>query len=191
MLYVLMWIAFSFFSSHFSYEVVNNNNEPLPAEEPFCYSSFQCLFAFWSKGLFGSGTSDMTNLASFKEDTGFFIGMFLYNFLGFIIINTIFSNVFTGLITDAFSNHREITEQFNDDRENFCFICDYSKEDASIDGVNFNEHLKLHGIHRYIEFLVYLFLKDQDDFTLYEKIIYDQIMDNDISWVPYKGKNKE
>ncbi len=187
MLYTFMWIAFTLFSKLFEYEVINGQNENLGIE-PFCNSSFQCLMSFWSTGLFSGGTDGMTNLVSFRNNYGIFIAIFIYNLFAFIIINTIFSNIFTGLITDAFGSHREKTTLYKEDKENLCYICNLDKTDASIKGINFKSHIKKHSIHKYIEFLIYLFLKDKNELTLHEKVVRDQIINNDISWVPYNEK---
>ena len=129
----------------------------------------------------------MTEQLSFKNNPNAYMQMFLFNFCAFILVNTIFGNIFTGLITDAFGSHREKTQHFEDDKENLCYICDYSRTVASVQGVNFEEHQQKHDIKNYIKFIIYLFLKNHDDFTLPEKIVYDFILDNDISWMPYNG----
>ncbi len=181
-----MWIGFSLFSKNFVYEVTDEATGEV-IQEPFCNSSFQCLLTFWSTGLFSGGTSDMTGLVSYKQSPNIFLQMFLYNFMAFILVNTIFGNIFTGLITDAFGGHREKTEHFEEDRDNLCYICDFSRATASVKGINFNAHIEEHSFVKYIKFLIYLFLKDPDDFTLYEKVIFDLIIENDIYWIPYKG----
>ncbi len=191
LLYVFMWISFQGFSELFTLSVIDKDNNELPESEPFCYSSIQCLLLFWSNGFFSSGTNDLTDLLSFKNHPGLFFGMFFYNMVAFIVINTIFANIFTGLIADAFNANREQTEHDEDDRDNVCYICDLTRYNASLKGIDFEDHTHQHNVTRYVEFLVYLFIKNKDDFTIQEKFIYDLIMKNDITWIPYEGDNDD
>ena len=41
---------------------------------------------------------------------------------------------------------------------------------------------------KYFAFIIYLFSKQESDLTLSERIIYDQIKENNISWVPTNEK---
>ncbi len=131
-----MWVGFTFFSSSLAYDV----GDPSGVNEPFCNSSVQCLLTFWSTGLFSGGTNDLTGQISYRQSPGYFLGIFFYNFIAFIIINTIFSNIFTGLITDSFGSNREKRKHSDYDKNNLCYICDYSRTTASLQGKSFEKH---------------------------------------------------
>ncbi len=184
-----MWLAFEFFPNMFESEVIDYNSGEY-IKEKFCTSSIQCAMIFWSNGLFDGGTDELMDMVSFRKNPGRFVGLFFYNFFAFVLIDTIFANIFTGCITDAFAAHREKTEAKIYARDNKCFICDLDREEAVERIINFEKHKKEHNIEQYIEFLIYLFTKNYEDHTLYERNIYSLIYENDISWVPIAGKNE-
>ena len=188
-LYIFMWIGFVGFYNLFEFDVIDKEGNSYT--EPFCSSSLQCLLIFWSTGFINSGTSDMFNIISFAKNPWFSIGIFFYHLFAFIIINTILSNVFTGLITNGFDLFNDKTKQKQDDIENKCYICNLSKNKADLKGIKFNKHIKEHSLLKYGEFLLYLFTKETIDFTPQEKYIYDKIWDNDISWVPNESDDDD
>ena len=191
LLYIFMWIGFLAFSELFSYETVDRNNNGFEEKEQFCSSSIQCLLVFWNTGLFKEGTEELMNRVSYKYHPGLYVGIFFYNMVSFIIIHTVFANVFTGLTSDAFSSFREISDAEKEDKETKCYICDLTASDAIVNGIDFEKHKKKHSISKYFEFLLYLFFKSKNDFNIQEKIIYEQIMRNEIFWVPYKKENSD
>ena len=186
LLFVFMWIAFLFFPEQFQEEAKTADGEDIDGEEPFCNSSFQCFMFFISQGLFDDGTHEMIGNISFRKSPGFFVGMFFYNMIAFLIIGVIASNIFTGLISDAFSEFRQITVDKNESLDNQCFICDLSRDDCENGGENFDYHRNnVHNVSRYFYFLCYLYTKNQDDFTSQEKTIWDCILTHDNSWIPH------
>ena len=61
------------------------------------------------------------------------IGIIFYHLSAFIIINTILSNVFTGLISNGFDDYYEKYEQKQDDIENKAiYICNLSKNKTDL-----------------------------------------------------------
>ena len=188
-LYIYMWIAFVGFFNLFEFDVIDKEGNSY--SETFCSSSIQCLLIFWSTGYINSGTNDMFNTISFARNPWFSIGIFIYHLSAFLFINTILSNVFTGLITNGFDDYYEKSEEKHNDIENRCYICNLSKNKADLKGINFNRHIRDHSLTKYAEFLMYLFTKDPFDFTTQEKYIYDKIWSNDISWVPNESDDED
>ena len=184
-----MWIAFVGFFNLFEFDVIDKEGNSY--SETFCSSSIQCLLIFWSTGYFNSGTNEMFNTISFARNPWFSIGIFFYHLSAFLIINTILSNVFTGLITNGFDDYYKKSEEKHNDIENRCYICNLSKNKADLKGINFNKHIREHSLTKYAEFLMYLFTKDPIDFTPQEKYIYDKIWSNDISWVPNESDDED
>jgi hypothetical protein len=184
-----MWIAFVGFFDLFEFDVIDKEGNSY--SETFCSSSIQCLLIFWSNGYFNSGTNEMFNTISFARNPWFSIGIFIYHLSAFLFINTILSNVFTGLITNGFDDYYEKSEEKHNDIENRCYICNLSKNKADLKGINFNRHIRDHSLTKYAEFLMYLFTKDPIDFTTQEKYIYDKIWSNDISWVPNESDDED
>ncbi len=190
-LYVLMWVAFQHFSQLFKKPVIDFKTGVPLGDESFCNSSVQCSMVYWSKGLFSQGTDDLIDMVSFKNTPGPFVGLFFYNFVSFVLINTIFGNIFTGCITDAFGDYREKTEKKIYSRKNKCYICDLDREVATEKVINFKVHIKVHNFEKYILFLIYLFKKEYNDHTLYERTIYKQVLKGDITWLPNANEEND
>ena len=185
-LYVLMWLAFLFFPEQFIEEAKTADGENLDDDEPFCNSSFQCFMFFISQGFFDEGTHEMIGTISFRKSHNFFVGMFFYNMISFIVIGVIASNIFTGLISDAFSEFRQKTVERKESMNNQCFICDLSRDDCENGGESFEYHRnKVHNVAKYFYFLCYLYTKNKDDLSPQEKSIWDCILTHDNSWIPH------
>ncbi len=201
-LYVFMWIGFQFFPALHTYEVVDMDNQAVEVDEdgsgnminvqePYCYSSIQCLIMYLGPGLW-DGVDDLTEQLSFKMHGGIALGIFFFNIAAFLLMDAMLSNVFTSLITDAFGDQREITDKIAKDKNELCYICNLENNDAASQGIDFVQHIKEeHDYMKYIIFIIYLFSKNPNDMTLYEKIIYDQIIDNNINWVPNNSNSEE
>ncbi|MCQ2818501.1 MAG: ion transporter, partial [archaeon] len=191
-LYAFMWISFQWFAELHTYEVVNmDNGEAYDGEnEPFCYSSVQCMLTYLGPG-FWDGVPSLSEQISYKEDPGRAIALFFFKIFAFLLMDAMLSNVFTSLITDAFSEQRDETDANVHDKEELCYICNLDSNGAAAEGIDFNKHRDEHSFMRYIAFIIYLFSKNSSDLSLYEKIIYDQIRENDISWVPNHENEKD
>lgn len=53
---------------------------------------------------------------------------FIYDIIYITFFDTMFSNIVSGLMLDAFSSLREESEARADDKENLCYICNISRE---------------------------------------------------------------
>ena len=184
-IYIFMWTGFLFFSDLFKVDTINAQNEPV-ATEPFCTSSIQCLLYFINYGIrSGGGVGDLLGTPSFKDDYWFFMKIFFYEILFHLIIVMIFANVFLGLIADAFGELREAAEVKSNDKENICFICQINSDDCANKGIDFEEHImKKHNLWDYINFLCYLYLKDENEYNLMEYKIMSSISEFNLSWIP-------
>ena len=184
-IYIFMWTGFRFFSDLFKVDTINAQNEPV-ATEPFCTSSIQCLLYFINYGIrSGGGVGDLLGTPSFKDDYWFFMKIFFYEILFHLIIVMIFANVFLGLIADAFGELREAAEVKSNDKENICFICQINSDDCANKGIDFEEHVtKKHNLWDYINFLCYLYLKDENEYNLMEYKIMSSISEFNLSWIP-------
>ena len=111
--------------------------------------------------------------------------IFFYEILFHLIIVMIFANVFLGLIADAFGELREAAEVKANDKENICFICQINSDDCANKGIDFEEHImKKHNLWDYINFLCYLYLKDENEYNLMEYKIMSSISEFNLSWIP-------
>ena len=78
----------------------------------------------------------------------------------------LFGNIVSGIILDAFAKLREDTEALNNDKSNYCYICNISREKLEKDGVKFSEHTKeKHFLWNYVFYVIYLRGKDATDYT--------------------------
>ena len=191
-IYIFMWTGFLFFNELFSVDTINSHNDPV-ATEPFCTSSIQCLLFFINYGIrSGGGIGDLLGTPSFKDNYWFFMKIFVYEILFHLMIVMVFANVFLGLIADAFGELREAAELKSNDKENICFICQVNSDDCAIKGVDFEEHVtKKHNLWDYINFLCYLYLKDENEYNLMEYKIMSSISEFNLSWIPYAGNEDD
>ncbi|MCQ2821260.1 MAG: hypothetical protein MJ252_28710, partial [archaeon] len=192
-LYILMWMAFEWMPGLFNsgvFDIDGVMDEEY--EEPFCRGVMPCLLTFLGPGFFDGGIPEFSqdNL-SYKKSYGIYIGVFFYKLFAFLLVNTLLANVFTSLITNAFDAQREEAEKKDEDEKGVCFICDFKSTEADIKGMDFGDHIKTHSIKKYISFLIFLYTKKKTDHSLYERIIYDHIKSNNISWLPYMGEAEE
>ena len=193
-LYVFSWIGFLFLPNLFKFEVVNKNNENIVdqdlevVEESVCSSSIQCILYFLNFGLSSGGSLDL-NLISFKNNYGFYLRQFFFDMLFFLFINMVFSNVFLALITDAFSEMRELAWQNEHNKVNICFICDLNKSDCIYQNKEFNIHIQEHSKWNYVNFMCKLILEDDVDFNKEEYYIWDLMKKKKIDWFPKKQDN--
>ena len=187
-----MWTGFLFFNELFTVETINSQGDPV-ATEPFCTSSIQCLLYFinyWVRS--GGGIGDLLGTPSFKDNYWFFMKIFFYEILFHLIIVMIFANVFLGLIADAFGELREAAEVKENDKENICFICQIDSDICALKGIDFEEHInKKHNLWEYVNFLCYLYLKDENEYNLMEYKIMSSISEYNLSWIPFYDNEDE
>ena len=190
-LYIFSWIGFLFLPHLFKFEVVNKNNEIIvdenqePIEENVCSSSIQCILYFLNFGLSSVGSLDL-NFISFKKNHEFYLRQFFFEVFFFLFINMVFSNVFLGLITDAFSDMRKIAWKKENDKINVCFICDLNKTNCIYQNTEFNIHIQEHSKWNYLNFMCKLILEDNVDFNREEYYILELMKKKNIDWFPKK-----
>ena len=162
-LYVFMWIGFQFFPALHTYEVVDMDNQSVETDEdgsgdmvnvqePYCYSSIQCLIMYLGPGLW-DGVSGLTNQLSYRKFSAESIGIFFFNITSFLLMNAMLSNVFTSLITDAFGDQREANDKITKDKKELCYICNLESNDAATNGEDFVQHKKDHDFMKYIIYI--------------------------------------
>ena len=189
-LYIFSWIGFLFLPYLFKFEVVNKNNENIVeneeiVEEYMCSSSIQCMLYFLNFGLSSGGALDL-NLISFKNNYEYYLRQFFFDMFFFLFINMIFSNVFLALITDAFSEMRELAWKKENDKDNVCFICDLNKSDCVVQKIEFKRHIKEHSKWKYINFISKIILEENVEFTKEQYYIWNLMEKKNIDWFPNK-----
>ena len=188
-LYIFSWIAFLYIPKLFKIEVVDKYNENIVdndqelVEENVCSSSIQCFLYFLNFGLSSGGALDL-NLISFKNNYGYYLRQFFFDIFLFLFINMIFSNVFLALITDAFTEMRELAWKKENDKVNICFICDLNQSDCIKENKIFKRHKEDHLKWKYINFMSKLLIDDDVEFNYEEYYIWNLMKTKNINWFP-------
>jgi len=90
-----------------------------------------------------------------------------------------------GIIISPFGEQREKDDEKRNDINNKCYICSLEKIFLQRHKINFKKHNQIdHNIKNYLEFLDYLYSKDEKDLELNEAYIRESIFLNDISCFP-------
>ena len=114
---------------------------------------------------------------------------FLFDTIYAIFFGLLFGNIISGLMLDAFASLREITEALDDDKSNYCYMCNMKREKMEKTGERFADHIqKKHHLWNYIFYIIALEKKDSTDYTGLEYYIsqkYDLPDEQmDVSWIP-------
>jgi len=117
------------------------------------------------------------------EDKPFWYTRFFVDAIFLILVLKIVSEMFTGIITDRFSNEREKLQEINHDNANCCFICGKSREEIERQKFKFEEHI--HGVHSYLNYIFYIDYLHQkkkyapDALSMSERQVYALIVQKD------------
>jgi len=171
--YIYNWLTIFYIRDTFVFEEVLEYQSGQYITEPFCHSSLQCLLIMISYGTrAGGGIGDILPVASFKNSTKMFIGRFIYDMTFQIIVIMIMGNITFGLIVDAFGELRDDTYNYENDKNNICFICQLSRDGCLLKNIDFDKHIKEeHNLWNYINFLIYMHLNNPNDFSRIEGIV--------------------
>ena len=190
-LYIFSFSAFLFLPKMFNREVVTKENEPISEDdstEAICSSFWQCILYFINFG-FKDGTG--MDIISYRENMGYYYIQFFYESLFFLLISNIFGNIFTALITDAFSENREKVWNNEIDKKDVCFICQMDKNDCIDKHEDFKKHIERHSLWKYVSFLSNIMLKEQSEFSVEEKYIWDKMKEQSFDWFPKKEEEDD
>ncbi len=84
--------------------------------EEMCNNPISCILA-----LFVSGAISETM-------TKFEIVRFVYDMIYITFFSLLFGNIISGFMLDAFGELGEASDNLSNDKENFCYICNISRE---------------------------------------------------------------
>ena len=186
--YIYSWFSFYFLDEFFNFEVMEYASKQM-VEESFCKSSIQCFLYVTQYGLTaGGGVGETLDYVSYKESPGIFVLRFFYDVLFFSFVTLILLNIFTGIIVGAFAELRDETNKNENDKKNYCFICQLTRDDCLKKNIDFEQHVnKEHFIWNYLYFLTYLHINDPNNFNSIENYVWTKLGEQDITWIPYKG----
>ena len=189
-LYIFSLFGFFFLPKMFKYESVDNNNEIIFEEENICSSTISCLLYFINYGMISEGSIDM-DLISYKNNYGYYYFQFFFKLILYAIIHMIFFNVILATITNSFDEMKQSIMEKNYNKKNVCFICQKTRNDCINDSEDFDDHLFLHNMWKYIIFICKILFKDEKELSEEEYSIYNQMKEGKIDWFPeYKTIEK-
>ena len=99
------------------------------------------------------------------ESAEFEMVRYSYDMISFIFFEIMFGSIVSSLMLDAFSSLREEQDGRQEDKENFCYICNVTRETVEKEKEDFQEHIKKHFLWNYIFYIYVLELKDATDYT--------------------------
>jgi inositol 1,4,5-triphosphate receptor type 1/inositol 1,4,5-triphosphate receptor type 3 len=106
-----------------------------------------------------------------------------------IFFGILFGNIISGIMLDSFGALRERNNELLHDKENFCYICNISRETLEKNRISFQDHITdKHYLWNYVFFIYFLDKKSPTDYSGMEYQITTQYNKPDeemvIDWVP-------
>jgi hypothetical protein len=133
----------------------------------------------------GGGMGDSIPKISYNAVPGLFTKVIFFNMIFQIVIVLVLGNIFLGIIVDAFTDLRDQRNLFENDLSNICFICQLTRSKSSSKAIDFDNHIKtIHSIWNYVDFIVYLYVNNQNEFNQYELEAYNSLQNHEMAWIP-------
>ena len=184
----ILWIIVVYYFSIFGYSFFT---QYFP-EENDCNTMYRCFATlFYQNNKMDNGIGgylESKYIPSKKKNP--FNQRFWYDELFNLILKVLIVQMVSGIIIDNFAVLREQEMEMIFDMKNICTICSLKRE-AIIKiynkyGKNYNDHIKSdHKIFNYIFYIIYLYKKDNTEFTGMESYVNDLVfIQKDITWFP-------
>ena len=186
LVYIYTWLIIFYMRNTFIFEEVFDYESGQYITEVFCHSFLQCFLILISYGTrSGGGIADNLPTPSFKNSTKMFFGRFVLDMTFYILIIMVMGNITFGLIVDSFGKLRDDTDKFENDKNNICFICQLSRDKCLLKNIDFDSHIKNeHNLWNYVNFLIFLHLNNPNDFSRFEGLVWDKLLERDFGWIP-------
>ena len=142
-----------------------------------CYDLLSCWLTIIHEGMrsgdVGNSLTPLTRMDSM------YYGKMLYAFTFWMVVITIFLNLFFGIIIDTFGELRGAEDERLADENSVCFICGIDRATFDRNGVSFSQHIKRdHNIWSYVHLLVYLRTKPITEYNGWESHIAAMLPEN-------------
>jgi hypothetical protein len=130
-----------------------------------CDSYFACFMNTVNMGVVQDGgvTSYLRLNGDIRDPT--YRGLFFVRVVAFILVNLFLLGMFFGIITDAFGDYVKRLTAKETDRESRCFTCGISSATFERYGIDFDDHVGLHFVFKYLYYLIYLHKLDQSSYS--------------------------
>lgn len=176
-LFLFATIAFFNFSEAFNSDIVGRAT---------CDTLFSCYSkAFLVRSLaYGGGVIETAAEPYYGQNH--WHTRLIFDFLFFAVVIIICLNLVFSVLLDSFSKNREILEEREEAKRQFCYICCLSKTelDTLVPG-GFLSHCKTHHNYvNYIAFFVYLSLKEESEFTGPEQWVWNALREKSAIFFP-------
>jgi hypothetical protein len=193
LVYFFSWLSFFHLYELFPGEDASVVRNGTTVPESVCTSSIQCWMNMVNYGVrAGGGMGDNLPKVSWYQSANMFVALFFFNMAFQIIIVLVLGNIFLGIIVDAFTDLRDMKNLFDNDVENICFVCQMTRDRATSKAVDFDHHTsKKHHLWNYVDFIIYLFVNNPNNFNQFELEAYNKLKDGDMSWVPIEDNESE
>ena len=141
----------------------------------------------------GGGIADKLSAQTYADDILFYLRS-SYDLLFFLLVVIILLNIFSGIIIDTFAQLRDQKADFEDNKNNVCFICSIERYEFDRNGDGFEKHIERdHHVFNYLYYRIYIQDKPKTEYNGTESHI-----GKDSSWFPFhkalileKAKEKE
>ena len=194
LIYIFSLFAFYYVNKSFKFsDLINITQKTENNTENMCDSILQCLLTMISYGSrSGGGIGDIIIKLSFMGDIKSFVIRFFFDVFFHIIIILFLINIILGIIVDNFAEFRNNLDELNNDKNNICFICQMSRDDARNKNLNFDLHREtVHNLWNYVYFLTYLHINNENNFKKLESEVWNKLINLDTSWIPIKNDNEK
>ncbi|CAD8210359.1 unnamed protein product [Paramecium octaurelia] len=152
-----------------------------------CESLLYCFLETFDKAFKNNGGIGGWLDSNQPQDPGDYnYGRFFFDNLYNIVIVIIMIQIFSGIIIDTFSSLREKQMQRDQDIQETCFICGFSRElfDRKSEA-GFKLHTQYeHYMWNYVFYISYLKEKEPTEYTGIESYIANKLKNYDNSWIP-------
>lgn len=124
-------------------------------EDEMCTTVTKCIMDMYVASVVGEGSA-----GDFETRRA------IYDLIYTTFFGILFVNIVSGIILTVFAQLREAKDELIKDKNNFCFICNKSRDDIEKSGSEFKQHINTnHFLWNYIFYVYVLKAKDQTDYT--------------------------
>lgn len=191
-LYIFAAFGFQFFYDMYFSEEVERDIFAKKGES-ICHNLFHCWMSVINYGLRnGGGLPDSLSAQTYADPTLHYLRSF-YDLFSFLIITVILINIFNGIIIDTFAQLRDQKADFENNKNNVCFICSIDRYEFDRNGDGFEKHIERdHNVFNYLYYKIYINNKPTTEYNGTESMI-----GADSSWFPFhkalilENKSKE
>merc|ERR1711976_784322 len=134
----------------------------------------------------GGGIADSMQLMELSDSK--FYWKLIFDLSYFMLINIVSLNIIFGIIIDTFAELRDSQNTRDDDLKNVCFISGYERDVFEKQGKSFDKHITHeHNPVNYINFLIYIKSKPEDEYDGIESYVSDQLKSKKTLWAPIEN----